>query len=87
MNIHGNKGSIFVSREHCYIYKSTKKNSKKKVLKFKEDKNYKEKILENFILNVSGREKPINSTESIFHVMQTALSIEKSVKTKKWEKI
>jgi len=87
LNIHGNKGSIFSSREHCYIYKSIKKNAKKKVLKFKKDKNYKEKILRNFILDISGKEKPINPTDSIFHVMQTALSIEKSLKSKKWEKI
>ena len=87
LNIHGNKGSIFLSREHCYLYKSNKKGTKKRVLKIQQNKKYKEEILNNFISNICGRKKVHYSNDTIFHVMNTALSIEKSIKSKKWEKI
>ena len=87
LNIHGNKGSIFVSKEHCYIYNSNKKKSKKKIIKYKNGPNYKEFILKNFISNIIGKKKLLITKETIFHVMCTSLSIEKSLKSKKWEKI
>ena len=87
LNIHGNKGSIFSGLNHCYIYKSNRKNSTKKILKFSQDKNYKEAILKNFISNICDKKFSLYSKDTAFHIMLAALNIEKSIKSKKWEKV
>lgn len=87
LNIHGSKGSIFSNREASYMYKSNKKKTKKIIIKYQNNKNYKEEILKKFIYYILKKEKDLNSRESIFHVMQTALTIDKSLKSKKWERV
>ena len=87
LNIHGNKGSIFSGLNHCYVFNSNKEKSKKKIVKFKQDKKYKETVLENFISFICGKRKNSYSKDTAFHVMSAALNIEKSLKSKKWEKV
>lgn len=91
LNIHGSEGSIFCSRDNIYLYKtnnkSNKQDEKKYIIKFNKNKNYKYGVIENFVQNILKGKKLLFNEKTIFHNMNVALSIDKSLKSKKWEKI
>ena len=87
LNIHGTKGSIFSSHEDIVVHTLTKKNKKKEKINFKKDKNYKFGVLDNFIYQILGKKKPLFDKNTIFNNMEIAFAIDRSLKTKKWEKV
>lgn len=87
LNIYGEKGNIISDMKNLYISKSKNFVTKNKIIKFKINKKYKYGIIDNFIYSILGKKKPLYDKSIIIHNMCTALSIDKSLKSKKWEKI
>tara|TARA_A100001015_G_scaffold248237_1_gene285514 strand:+ start:569 stop:1579 length:1011 start_codon:yes stop_codon:yes gene_type:complete len=86
--IFGSKGSLTIGSDYIYLYKDTKKNSKPKKIKYKFDKNYKEKLLDNYINQLKKNHKIINpSLKEIFYSMATCFAVDRSLKTNKWEEV
>ncbi len=86
--IFGSKGSITIGKDYIHLYRNTKKNSKPQKIKYKADKNYKNKLLENYINLLKRNSKIINpSLKEIFYSIVTCFAIDRSIKTNKWEKI
>lgn len=87
MNIYGNKGTILSSGKKIFLYRPNRKNYKKITIRFKKSKSYKYGVLKNFIYSILGKEKLIVNRDVTLKNMKTAFAIDKSLKTKKWEKI
>ena len=87
LNIYGEKGNILSDMKNLYINKSNRNVSKKRIIKFKVNKKYKHGIINNFVYSILGKKKPLYDKKIIIHNMSAALSIDKSLKSKKWEKI
>ena len=50
-------------------------------------KNEKTKVLESFIDSIIFKKKPLVSKEDVLDVMAISLTLEKSIKTGRWEKV
>lgn len=88
LKVFGSKGTIEVNKNGILLYKSRNENLKPISINYKNDKNYKEKLLNSFILSLIRNKKNKNpSVEDIFSSMLTCFAIDKSLKSKKWEKI
>tara|TARA_Y100000031_G_C8137055_1_gene345772 strand:- start:201 stop:959 length:759 start_codon:yes stop_codon:yes gene_type:complete len=88
MRIFGTKGSLTLSNDKILFYASREKNKKIKTIFFRKDKNYKSKILDEFINSIVERKKfKLISKKEVFSSMATCLAIDKSIKTKKIEKV
>ena len=88
LKIFGSKGTIDVNLNKIYLYKSKKKNSKPKIIKFKRSKVYKQKVLKSFIKSIKNNKKSFEpSLKEIYSSLATCFAIDKSKKTKKWELI
>ena len=87
LNIYGEKGNILSDMKNLYIIKSNRNVTKKRIIKFKVNKKYKHGIINNFVYSILGKKKPLYDKKIIIHNMSAALSIDKSLKSKKWEKI
>ncbi len=89
LKIYGSKGTIEVDREKIKIYKSRNEKQKPKEIYFRKiNKNYKKQILNSFIKSIKMNKSVQNpNKDEILKSMATCISIEKSAKTKKWEKI
>ncbi len=86
--IFGSKGSMTIGKDYIHLYRNAKKDSKPQKIKYKADKNYKNKLLENYINLLKRNSKIINpSLKEIFYSIVTCFAIERSIKTNKWEKI
>ena len=86
LSIYGSKGTLILSHKNLLFYRSRKKNVKPKEINFKLKKNYKGKILESFISHIKNEtNKPIIMKQDSLNAMSVCLSIDKSIKTKKWE--
>ena len=89
LKIFGSKGTIEVNFDSIVIYNSRDHKVKPKIIKFtKINKNYKNGVLEKFIKSVIKNKSVNNPTlKEILISISTCLSIDKSFKTKKWEKV
>lgn len=88
LKIYGNKGTIEVSFDKIKLFKSRSKKATSSSIKYKNSKNYKEELLNNFIKCILENKKNKNpSLQDIYSSMSTCFAIEKSIKSKKWEKI
>ena len=89
LKIYGSKGTIEVDGEKIKIYKSRNEKQKPKEIYFRKiNKNYKKQILNSFIKSIKMNKSVQNpNKDEILKSMATCISIEKSAKTKKWEKI
>ena len=88
MRIFGTKGSIFLSQNELRVFKSRNPKIKEKITKFKSGKNYKLKIFNKFIESITKRKKfKLISLKEVFASMSTCLYIDKSLKSKKIEKV
>tara|TARA_X000000950_G_C13908464_1_gene657979 strand:- start:3160 stop:4179 length:1020 start_codon:yes stop_codon:yes gene_type:complete len=88
LKVFGSKGTIEVSRDKILLYKSRRENIKPKQINFGKDIDYKNKILNSYILSLVNNKKNNNpSTKEIFLSMLTCLVMEKSTISKKWEKV
>ena len=86
LSIFGSKGTLILSHKNLLFYRSRKKNTKPRKINFKIKKNYKEKILESFISHIKNKSnKPLIVKQDALNAMSVCLSIDKSIKTKKWE--
>jgi len=89
LKIYGTKLSFVQEFNSAKIY-SSRTN---KTPKFLMDKNYlnkdKKKVLESFIYSLTSNEKKksLITSDEVLNSMAISLSIDKSIKTKKWEKI
>ena len=87
LKIYGTKKTFIQEFGQCKIFNNRKKNDKPKII----DMNYKNKnksyILNSFIESLVSNKKNILSKNEILWSMATSLYIEKSIKSKKWEKI
>lgn len=87
LNIHGDKGSIFCGHEGIYLYTSNYKKYTSQKITYKKKLNYKLGIIKNFVDHISKKKKLMFSFEDTFHNMSIVFAIDKSLKTKKWEKV
>jgi len=88
LSIFGTKGTLILSHKDLFLYRSRKKYIKPKKINFKIQKNYKRKILESFISYVKDKtQKPIILRQDALNAMSVCLAIDKSIKTKRWEKV
>ena len=88
MKIYGSTGTIIASRNKIELFKSRKKKSKSKNIKYKIDSKYKDKILNSFIESIFKKNKNFNiKLSDVFASMASCLAIDKSLKTQKWEKV
>ena len=88
LKIYGKKGTIEVSFDKIFWYKSRLKKSKPVLVKYKNDKNYKDKLLNSFIESIFNKKKNYNpSLQDIYSSLSTCFAIDKSLKSKKWEKV
>ena len=87
LKVYGTKKTFIQEYGQCKIFNTRKKNRKPKII----DMNYKNTdktyILNSFIDSLVTNKKNIFSKKDIFCSMATSLYIEKSMKSKKWEKI
>lgn len=88
LKIYGKRGTIEVSFDKIFWYKSRLKKSKPVLVKYKKDKNYKDKLLNSFIESIFNKKKNYNPTlQDIYSSLSTCFAIDKSLKSKKWEKV
>ena len=88
MSVFGSKGTLIASRENLFFYNSRKKNFKVKKIKTFNKKNYKDKVLESFVSFIkTGFKKPLIEKKNVFNSMAVCLTIDKSLISKKWEKV
>lgn len=88
LKVFGSKGTIEVNKNEILLYKSRNENLKPILIKHKNDKNYKDKLLNSFISSLVKNKKNNNpSTKDIFSSILTCFAIDKSLKSKRWEKI
>ena len=88
LSIYGSKGTLFLSHKNLLFYESRKKNIKPKKINFKFEKNYKGKILESFVSHIKNKSnKPMVKKQDALDAMSVCLAIDKSLKTKKWERV
>jgi len=66
---------------------SSRKNSSFKRLGISYNKNAKTKVLESFIDSIITNKKPLVTKEDVLDVMAISLTLEKSIKTGRWEKV
>ena len=86
LSIFGSKGTLLLTHKDLLFYKSRKKHVKPRKINFETKKNYKRKILESFISFVKNESnRPIIMKQDALDAMSVCLSIDKSIKTKKWE--
>lgn len=87
LKIYGTKGTIIVQQDKIFYFKSRNKGEKPKVFNYQNtSKLYKQGVLNNFLYSIVKNKKDTKSKE-ILASMATALCIDKSIKTNKWEKI
>lgn len=84
--IFGTKGTVFISNDQLRIIRS-RKTKKEQIIKFKYKKDYKDKILNSFVSQIVNKKKPLISKNEILDSMNVCLLSEKSLKSKKWEKV
>lgn len=89
LKIFGSKGTIEVNLDTIVIYNSRNHKVKPKIIKYKKiNNNYKNGVLNNFIDSIIKNKSVNNPTlQEILVSISTCLSIDKSYKTKKWEKV
>lgn len=84
MRIFGTKGTLILSNNNLELYSSRNPNKKAIRMSFSKKKDYKKKILNNFIDSIYNKRKiKILSKKEIFASMKTCLAIDKSLKQKK----
>ena len=66
---------------------SSRKKSRFKKLNINYKKDEKTKVLESFIDSIIFKKKPLVSKEDALDVMAISLTLEKSIKTGRWEKV
>ncbi len=88
LKIYGRKGTIEVNFDKITLYKSRSKKSKPILVKYKKNKNYKEDLLNTFIKCMVNDKKSSNpSLQDIYSSISTCFAIDRSIKSKKWERI
>ncbi len=88
LKIYGKKGTIEVSFDKIILFKSRSKKITPSIVKYKIKKDYKEELLNSFIKNVSKNKKNYNpSLQDIYSSLSTCFAIDRSIKSKRWEKI
>lgn len=87
LNIFGDKGTIIVTKNNIKICTKKKKNLIERNEIFKNNKNYKSGLIKNFVSSIFKRRKISISKDMILHTNHIGLSIDKSLKTMRWEKI
>ena len=86
MKIFANNKTFVQELNIAKIFSSRKKTNFKR-LNMKYNKKQKTKVLESFIDSIISKKKPIVTKDDVLDVMAISLSLEKSIKTGKWEKI
>lgn len=88
LKVFGSRGTIEVNKNEILLFKSRKENSKAIKINYKKDIDYKHKLLDTFILSLVKNKKNDNpSKEDIFFSLLACFAIDKSLKSRKWEKI
>ena len=88
LKIYGKKGTIELSFDKIILFKSRSKKIAPSIVKYKIKKDYKEELLNSFIKNVSKNKKNYNpSLQDIYSSLSTCFAIDRSIKSKRWEKI
>ncbi len=86
--VYGTKQSFIQNFNNVGIYNSRIKNNPIKRLSYMYSNNKKKKILENFLENIVYRKKnELINSKDVMNSMAVSIAIDKSIKTKKWEKI
>ena len=85
--VFGTKGSILSNLFGTYLIRSRSKRTKPKKLIFRRKLNEKREVLESFIDKVLKNKNCLVERQDIFKSVSVALAIEKSLKTKIWEKV
>lgn len=87
LNIYGTKSTFLYSNGEAKFYRS-RNSTKLKIKKFSYPNKKKSKVLSSFIDSIYYKKKiNIVPEKEIIDLMSVCLSIEKSLKTKKWEKV
>lgn len=88
LKIFGTKGTIIVQDNKVFFYDKRGEKEKPLIFNFQNtNKSYKHKVLNNFLLSIVKKKQYHTNLKTILFSMATCLFIEKSIKTKKWEKI
>ncbi len=88
LKIYGKKGTIEVNLDKIILYKSRSNKSKSTLIKYKKNKDYKKELLNSFINCIKNNKKNYNpNLQDVFSSIATCFAIDKSIKSKKWEKI
>lgn len=89
VQIYGTKKTFIHNFENSFIYSYRDVNKNKKVFKFNRSllTYNKSKNLNDFIMNIVNKKKINIDKKNIFDVMSVSIAIEKSLKTKKWQKV
>ena len=87
LNIYGTKSTFLYNNDEAKFFNS-RNSSKFKKKKFSYSNKQKSEVLNSFIGSIYYKKKNNIITEKeIIDLMSVCLSIEKSLKTKKWEKV
>ena len=87
LNIYGTKSTFCYNNNEVKYFKSRKLKNIKKINSHYSN-NQKAQLLKSFIKNIYSQKKTkIVSEKEVINLMSVCLTIEKSLKTKKWEKV
>lgn len=89
VQIYGTKKTFIHNFENSLIYSYRDASKNKKIFKFNRNllTYNKSKNLNDFVMNIVKNKKINISKKNIFDVMSVSIAIEKSLKTKEWEKV
>jgi predicted dehydrogenase len=87
LSVYGKKGTFIQKYKDVTLRKSRNKNEKKIIIKHQYLNKNKSFILKSFIKSIIYNKKPVVTKDDILRTMAVSLAVEKSVKSKKWEKV
>ena len=88
LKIFGKRGTIEVRFDKILFFKSRKKNTSPIEIKYKRNKFYKKEVLKSYLKNLIKNKKTFNpSLQDIYSSISTCFAIDKSIESKRWEKI
>ena len=88
LKVYGEKGTIEIRLNKIFLFKSRDKKNKPIIIKYQKNNGYKKDLLNFFLKNLKKNRRIIDpSLNDIYSSMSTCLAIDKSIKSKSWEKV
>lgn len=87
LSIYGTNCSFFNTNESGIIYDERENTYNKKKFNYEFRNDKKTQILKSFITSILDNTQPVVTSKEVIDVMSVSLAIEKSLFTKKWEKV